>query len=612
MKTKRFPRGLYAPELLEARIAPATIIVTSLADDGSGGTTLREAIVAANLTAAADTITFDPAILPGIITLNGTEIDITSTLTIKGPGVDRLTISGADASRIFAIDDADTTKLHPTTISGLTLRDGNAADEGGAINSKESLSLTNVVIHSNTAANAGGGVYVATVGKVVVNNVKFTDNTATAKAGGGLYAVTSGGILVTRSLVSGNSAAFGGGGLYLRSRDARAAIVVDGSSFIGNSAGQNGSGLHLRNEDTEKMTVKNSTFTGNTAGENGGGLYLSNGLLTVDRTVFSHNSATEDGGAIAGSGGDSLKITNSRFDRNIAAEEGGALDLASGNTVSITGSVFTGNQSTTAGGAISARATVLTVKTSTFASNSATTNGGAISLSGAGTSLVLASSTVSGNAAVDGGGVFADTGAKLTVTGGVFTGNFASDDGGGIHTTGTGVNAVKLSVTGTLFQGNRAASDGGGVFASGDGTVLIKSARALGNQAITGDGGGMYLLSNAAGAGIVGVVVQSSLFQHNVAGDAGGGLSITLLATGTASITGTKILDNLASSTADGGGGLVNFSSAGAVLTIKSSLISGNVAATAGGGLLKGSGTVTLIATVISGNWAPSGPDIFP
>ena len=56
---RRHQRGLYAPELLESRIAPATFIVTSLLDDGDGNKlTLREAIDAANTQPDKDTITF--------------------------------------------------------------------------------------------------------------------------------------------------------------------------------------------------------------------------------------------------------------------------------------------------------------------------------------------------------------------------------------------------------------------------------------------------------------------------------------------------------------------------------------------------------------------------
>ena len=45
-------------EILEARIAPATILVTSVLDGNGTGTTLREAIAQANLTPAADLIVF--------------------------------------------------------------------------------------------------------------------------------------------------------------------------------------------------------------------------------------------------------------------------------------------------------------------------------------------------------------------------------------------------------------------------------------------------------------------------------------------------------------------------------------------------------------------------
>ncbi len=85
MKT-RHHRGLYAPELLEPRIAPATFIVTSLLDDGSDGT-LRKEILDANAAPGADTIVFkltDP-LLPHTILLGGTEIPITDTLRSRAP-----------------------------------------------------------------------------------------------------------------------------------------------------------------------------------------------------------------------------------------------------------------------------------------------------------------------------------------------------------------------------------------------------------------------------------------------------------------------------------------------------------------------------------------------
>ena len=49
-------------------------------------------------------ITFD-ASLPSTITLGGTQLQISSAVTVQGPGANQLTISGNSASRVFIIDD---------------------------------------------------------------------------------------------------------------------------------------------------------------------------------------------------------------------------------------------------------------------------------------------------------------------------------------------------------------------------------------------------------------------------------------------------------------------------------------------------------------------------
>jgi hypothetical protein len=73
---------------------PALFVFTSLLDNGADGT-VRKGINDANHRPGADTIFFKvpAASLPGIIQLNGTEIPITDTLTIKGPGIDLHSVS---------------------------------------------------------------------------------------------------------------------------------------------------------------------------------------------------------------------------------------------------------------------------------------------------------------------------------------------------------------------------------------------------------------------------------------------------------------------------------------------------------------------------------------
>src|SRR4051794_17117209 len=111
MNSPRRPRSVSAIEQLESRIAPATLIVTSLADDGSPET-LRSKVIEANATPAADTIVFQPG-LAGPIVLDGNlqVINITAPLTIKGPGADKISISGSDKIHVFFVDDGDAATL---------------------------------------------------------------------------------------------------------------------------------------------------------------------------------------------------------------------------------------------------------------------------------------------------------------------------------------------------------------------------------------------------------------------------------------------------------------------------------------------------------------------
>jgi len=76
-------------EPLEARIAPATIVVTTLADTGDGTGSLRSAIDEANSTLGADTITFAES---GTIKLASALPAIMDDLTITG--AKKITLNG--------------------------------------------------------------------------------------------------------------------------------------------------------------------------------------------------------------------------------------------------------------------------------------------------------------------------------------------------------------------------------------------------------------------------------------------------------------------------------------------------------------------------------------
>src|SRR5262249_44772034 len=88
-----------ALEALEDRALPSTFTVTNLADGGPGS--LRAAVTSANTTPGADSIQFAPG-LKGTIPL-ASELSVTDALTINGPGANKITVSGNDATRVFHV-----------------------------------------------------------------------------------------------------------------------------------------------------------------------------------------------------------------------------------------------------------------------------------------------------------------------------------------------------------------------------------------------------------------------------------------------------------------------------------------------------------------------------
>ena len=103
-----------------------TFTVTTANDENDGidkgtGLSLREAVDAANNSAGTDRIIFDSGLSGSNITLNMGEIAIADSVEVVGLGEDALTINGANASRIFKIDDGNAETAIEVSLSDLTL-----------------------------------------------------------------------------------------------------------------------------------------------------------------------------------------------------------------------------------------------------------------------------------------------------------------------------------------------------------------------------------------------------------------------------------------------------------------------------------------------------------
>jgi len=115
-----------------------TGVVINTLDDGFGS--LRNVIACSS---SGDTIVFDLS-LPNQITLSSGEILIQKNITISGPGVDQLSISGNNASRIFNLDVG-----YSFGLNELTLKQAAFPSLGGAMLVKGHAILENVRLEQN-------------------------------------------------------------------------------------------------------------------------------------------------------------------------------------------------------------------------------------------------------------------------------------------------------------------------------------------------------------------------------------------------------------------------------------------------------------------------------
>ena len=293
-KISRFLFGLAIAVCLSQVVLGATYVVTKV-DDTADGTcdsdcSLREAVLAANGTADNDTIIFTGFFnVPRTITLGGTDIIITNngTLLINGPGADKLTVSGNNASRIFTNNTGSI-----TTVSNLRATDGNgistvATGRAGAIyNNAGTLTLNNLIINANTTTNGGGLNNAGTASVMNLNNCYVFGNTATA-SGGGIQNFSTSTLNINNSSISGNvsgSNTVGGGGIQ---GNGTVNIV---NSTIANNTANTGSGGGIIFNGTV-LNITNSTFAGNTATLNGGGIHKSTANPgNIRNTIISGNN----------------------------------------------------------------------------------------------------------------------------------------------------------------------------------------------------------------------------------------------------------------------------------------------------------------------------------
>ena len=238
-------------------------------------------------------------------------------ITIRGPGKNKLTISGNGENRIF---NHTGSPLSTLTIVGLTVENGDVSGKpsgqnyGGCILSNPNVSVKYSTIRSCKAA-VGGGI---SAGRASLDHTLMTLNLATG-TGGAIYAGYS---EVAYSTISNNSAGNGGG--------IGGGGTVMNSTVADNLASYNGAGLWGTTGDV--YILSRSTVSGNVANGRGGGIYLVNDLTWPgstpssfamdDSTLSGNRSVTGEGGAYVVASASAF-IDNSTIAYNTSNKAGG-------------------------------------------------------------------------------------------------------------------------------------------------------------------------------------------------------------------------------------------------------------------------------------------------
>ena len=197
-----------------------------------------------------------------------------------------------------------------------------AGSDGGAVDSRETLTITASAIFIENTAKKGGAINSERGNFNVSGDINLFNNTARNCGGMRLFGY-GGNIRLNDVSAIGNS----NSALCIEKRNA----IFSGRINISNNTGTEGGGIKVIYEDSHLNFTGSTVLYGNKAGL-GGAIYsqFGTGITFSGDTLFSHNTADTNGGALYSAN------TNIIFDHNSVlsfkwntAENGGAMYLSS-------------------------------------------------------------------------------------------------------------------------------------------------------------------------------------------------------------------------------------------------------------------------------------------
>ena len=537
-------------------------------------------------------------------------------------------------------------------ISDCSFSSNSASRAGGAIEDNSGASslqvLTDNVFNGNiTGANPGNGgaIHITGPGNMDVDGGSFNANTASREGGAlwngsGIMKVI--GVTFTANTATGDAADDGGGALF---NNGGSVFISGGSEFIENTAtGISGSGGAIFNHTNGALSISNAVISKNTASRAGGGIEDNSGasttislnIVTLDSNRTESNPGNGGGLHITGPG--NATITGGTVRGNFASAEGGGLWNGAGtmtvSNVNIIGNTANGAGADQGGGGIYNLSGVLNVENSTVLRDnvaSGTAGSGGAILNDVNGTLNVNNVSFFDNTAVRAGGAIEDVSGASTlasITNSTFTSNRAEaapGNGGAIHITGAG----DMNVFDSEFTLNYASAEGGALW-NGNGIMNIRRTIISNNQAMGAGadqgGGGIYILGGSvdirdntliennealgtagSGGGILvdlgaQLAVANSIIRGNSASRAGGGIEDNSRDASVIFLDKVS-LENNTTGAAPGNGGGLHITGPGFV-TITDGNVTANTATAEGGGLWNGAGKMVINNTRIDNNSA--------
>lgn len=282
-------------------------------------------------------------------------------------------------------------------VDGLHIQQGNANGTG-------QFGYNGIQINQNL----GGGIVAVQNsnidGKIQFNNCSIQSNSAT-EAGGGIYLKQSM-PSITNSGLSKNTSKNKGGGLY--------AIDCDTFSIMGldineNRADTSGGGIYLYKSSPKIFA---SSIINNSSSYSGGGIIALEYSSPTIRDCQIIKNQSKLGAGIFNQNYSSAQIVNTTFKGNQSSDNGGAISCFYQSNIRCTNVLISGNIANFGGAIFNSESNPQLINT-TVAGNYARLHGGAFFNRGSNTNMIIQNSIVSGNAAGQGSHVMNNDGGGI-------------------------------------------------------------------------------------------------------------------------------------------------------------------------------------------------------